>query len=179
MGNSMLVRRCKNTSSGITFWDNQIASLVSGAGSSAPVWLTEYNDGYAFSTDCCRFDTTYSAQWNTLAIVDHLSATTLPARLNYFTNESTGWFCLDGNISGAICANGAPLATYPPWYAYLLVNTDLNLRHPVGHLASSISPGATVSGVIRRSVVITSTGDSHADREPDLERKATSAAHYH
>ena len=108
------------------------------------------------ATDCCRFDGTFSAQWNTAAITDYLSAinsysaSVLPQRIYYYANEgsiSNGW-CLDGNIACRRLRNSLPLAPYPNYYAYLLVNGPgfLNLAGG-GHLANSISPAATTAGV--------------------------------
>ena len=142
----------QSTTNGVGFWFATMSGLVSGAGSSAPTWVTEFNDGYAFSADCCRFDNQYSLIWNTLNAADYLNvistygATVLPGRLHYYTDESTGYFCLFGNIAGANCASTpTPLAPYPQYYSYDLLGL---LGLPLGgNLAASISPASTVSGL--------------------------------
>ena len=142
----------QSTTNGVGFWFATMSGLVSGAGSSAPTWVTEFNDGYAFSTDCCRFDNQYSLMWNTLNAADYLNvistygAAVLPGRLHYYTDESTGYFCLFGNLAGANCASTpTPLAPYPQYYSYQLLGL---LGLPLGgNLAASISPASTVSGL--------------------------------
>ena len=142
----------QSTANGVGYWYAQYSGLITAAGSSAPLWITEYNDGYGFTADCCRFDNTYSLLWNTLNAADYLnaintySASNIAQRLYYFTDEGTGYFCLFGNIAGANCAETpAPVAPYPQYYSYELLGL---LGLPLGgNLAASISPASTVSGL--------------------------------
>jgi hypothetical protein len=147
-----------SATAGNGFWFDQVQSTLTGQSYSGQIWVTEYNDGFSASSDCCRYDATYSAQWNTLYVANYLnavntySATALPNRLYFFTNESTaanGWCLTGGTLLD--CSNGNPSGTnlpntpMPPYYAYSLFNT-LNLPSG-GHIANSVSPASTVSGV--------------------------------
>lgn len=146
----------QNVSTGIGATYATIQSLASGAGSSAPILVTEGNTDPVFATNCCRNDATFGPLWNVLNIIDYLNAigtygaSTLPSQFFYFTDESSAtpdFFCLFGTPSTTNC-DTTTLSPYPQYYAYQLVGAASFLNLESGaHLAASISPGSTTSGL--------------------------------
>ncbi len=154
----------QSTTAGIGFYDKTIDGLITGAGSAAPSWLTEFNNNPNFALDCCRNDPTFGPLWNALALVDHLNAiaTSGSARLNqanlYFTDQGTnscynsGCFCIAGQWDGAMDCQTPPSGTafqlYPQFNAYRLFGAPeyLNLATG-GNLAASWSPGSTLASL--------------------------------
>jgi len=117
-----------------------------------PIYITEYNTNWAYSTDCCRNNPTYGPLWNSLAIADFLNvvysgATAVPSQLSYFAAAGS-YFCLVGEWDWDMDCNSAQLTPYPQFYALDLFASPqfLNLQAG-GHMAASVSPGTTTSGL--------------------------------
>ena len=116
------------------------------------IYMDEYNDNWAFSTDCCRNSTTYSPLFNGLAMVDMLNAVYsgaphVPDSLEYYS-ASNQPFCLVGD-SGLQCGTSNFNTFYPQYYLYSLFASPnyLNLVAGSSFMAKSIAPGATTSGL--------------------------------
>jgi len=112
-----------------------------------PVFLTEYQDNWAFLNDCCRNSPTYSPLLNALWLADTLNAIytgtqNVPAKLTYFSvSTPSGEFCLVGNIDTAMdCANTTPIAGYPQYFTHKLIASApyMNLNNG-GFMAGAIS----------------------------------------
>jgi hypothetical protein len=117
-----------------------------------PIYITEYNTNWAYSTDCCRNNPTYGPLWNSLAIADFLNvvysgATAVPSQLSYFAAAGS-YFCLVGEWDWDMDCNSAQLTPYPQFYALDLFASPqfLNLQAG-GHMAASVSPATTTSGL--------------------------------
>jgi hypothetical protein len=90
--------------------------------------------------------------WNSLAIADFLNvvysgATAVPSQLSYFAAAGS-YFCLVGEWDWDMDCNSAQLTPYPQFYALDLFASPqfLNLQAG-GHMAASVSPGTTTSGL--------------------------------
>ena len=112
-----------------------------------PIFLTEYQDNWAFLNDCCRNSPAYSPLLNALWLADTLNTVysgtqNVPAKLTYFSaSTASGAFCLVGNIDPAMdCAATAPLAGYPQYFTHALMAGSgfMNLNNG-GFMAASIS----------------------------------------
>ncbi len=130
---------------------------------STPIYITEYNNNWAYSTDCCRNDPTYGPLWNSVAIADLLNvvysgATAVPSQLSYF-NSAGSYFCLLGAWDWDMDCNPSQLTPYPQFYAFDLFASPqfLNLQAG-GHMAASVSPGSTTSG-LDATAFYTNSGD--------------------
>jgi hypothetical protein len=132
----------QSTTSGIAQYYTRVAALTT-----KPIYLTEYNDNWAFAVDCCRNDPTYGPLWNALAIVDHLNASytakSVPAQLVYFNATSSKYFCVLGVVDTAMdCATGSD--PYPQFYALKLFSSTLGL-HDGGNMAASVTATGLVA----------------------------------
>ena len=119
---------------------------------STPIYISEYNDNWAFAVDCCRNDATYGPLWNSLAIIDLLNvvysgAKAVPSRIVYY-NVSGKYFCLFGAWNADMDCDQSEMQPYPQFYAFQLFAAPdyLNLQAG-GHMAVSISPASTQSGL--------------------------------
>lgn len=101
---SSLYATTQSTTKGELAYYQKIYSLVR-AGSqpnsqSTFIYVTEYNDNWAYSKDCCRNDPNYGPLWNATAITDFLnsvySGDSAPPRMYYFAGTSTPYFCIAG-----------------------------------------------------------------------------------
>jgi hypothetical protein len=137
--------------SGLAHYYTLVAPLVRAGkqpdAATTPIYLTEYNDNWAFAVDCCRNDPTYGPLWNALAIVDHLNAgytaKSVPSQLVYFNSTSSKYFCVLGLVDTAMdCAAGSD--PYPQFYALKLFAGTLGL-HDGGNLAGSVSATGVVA----------------------------------
>jgi PKD repeat protein len=119
---------------------------------STPIYISEYNDNWAYAQDCCRNDPTYGPLWNSVAITDLLNtvysgAKAGPSQLSYF-NASGKFFCLLGEWDSAMDCNSSVLEPYPQFYAYkLYASPDYLDLQAGGHMAASVSPASTTSGL--------------------------------
>jgi len=151
-GPKSLSAREQDPSNGVGFWFAKISSLVRAGGqpnaTKTPIFVTEYNDDWAFLNDCCRNSPTYSPLFNSLWVADSLNAAysgaNPPGMLMYFSaGTPSGAFCLAGNPNTAMdCAqNGLlPFVGYPQYFAYKLIggSSYLNLNGG-GFMANSVS----------------------------------------
>jgi PKD domain/Glycosyl hydrolases family 39 len=119
---------------------------------STPIYLSEYNDNWAYAVDCCRNDRTYAPLWNSLAVTDFLDtvysgSTAVPSRLAYF-NSIGPYFCIVGAYDADMDCDTSQTYLYPQFYAFELFASPnyLNLQTG-GHMAVSVSPGSTTSGL--------------------------------
>ncbi len=119
---------------------------------STPIYISEFNENWAFSVDCCRNDPTYGPLWNSLAVTDFLNvvysgATAVPSRIIYYS-ASSNYFCLLGTWDADMDCDGSELRPYPQFYAFQLFASSEYLGLQAGaHMAASISPGNTTSGL--------------------------------
>ena len=142
-GPASLYSRVQNTGSGAAAWFSYISSLVRQGSqpnpTKTPIYLTEYNDDWAFMNNCCRNSYAYSPLFNSLYVADTMNtvfsgAQNPPGMLFYFSASTpSGAFCLVGNIDANMdCAgNGTlPFAGYPQYYTYKLLAASnyLNLN---------------------------------------------------
>jgi hypothetical protein len=73
-----------------------------------PIYLSEYNANWAFTTNCCQNDPVYGPLWNAVVMTDFWNAVNdgaaqLPSRLVYYSAaNSAGYFCLMG-VTGTDC----------------------------------------------------------------------------
>jgi hypothetical protein len=124
------------------------AGIQPGA-ATTPIYVTEYNDNWAFALDCCRNDPSYGPLWNALAIADHLNvvysgAKSVPSQLFYFNATSSKYFCVLGAIDAAMDCLPSASDPYPQFYAFKLFASYLGL-HDGGSMASSVT---TASGLV-------------------------------
>ena len=119
---------------------------------STPIYVTEYNDNWAYAVDCCRNDRTYAPLWNSLTVADFLNtvysgSSAGPSRLAYF-NSVGKYFCIAGAYDSDMDCDPSQTYLYPQFYAFALFASPnyLNLQAG-GHMAVSVSPGSTTSGL--------------------------------
>ena len=131
---------------------------------STPIYVTEYNDNWVFSQDCCRSNPTYSPLWNSLGITDFLNvvysgASTVPSRLVYF-NIAGNHFCMMGEWNADMDCSPSVKEPYPQFFAYVLfASPDYLDLQAGGHMAVSVSPASTTTG-LGATAFYTDTADS-------------------
>jgi hypothetical protein len=137
-------------------------------GAQTPIYVTEYNDNWAFFDTCCRNDPTYAPVFNALYLTDMLNASYqnsqhMPKHIDYFAGSAYPWFCLIGYPdSNSDCLNsvGATLSPYPPYYAFALIASPQYLGLSAGgYMAKSIST-PTGGGGLASVAFYTSTKDA-------------------
>ena len=117
-----------------------------------PIYISEFNDNWAYAVDCCRNNPTYGPLWNSLAIADflnvvHNGANAVPSQLSYF-NASGSYFCILGRWNQKMNCDASATDPYPQYYAYkLFASSDYLDLQAGGHMAASVSPGSTTSGL--------------------------------
>ena len=117
-----------------------------------PIYISEFNDNWAFSVDCCRNDATYGPLWNSLAVIDFLNvvysgATAVPGRIVYFGSWGK-YFCLVGAWDVEMDCDPSQLCPYPQFYAYQMFASPEYLDLQAGaHMAAAVSPASTASGL--------------------------------
>jgi PKD repeat protein len=164
---STLYSATQSGTSGLAYYYKKLEPLVRNGSQpsawSTPIYITEYNDNWAYLVDCCRNDPTYGPLWNSVAIADLLNvvysgATAVPSQLSYFSASGT-YFCLVGEWNWDMDCNSSALDPYPQFYAFKLFASSgyLNLQNG-GHMAAAVSPGSTTSG-LNSTAFYTSAGD--------------------
>jgi hypothetical protein len=158
----------QSSSSGIAYYYKLIEALVRKGHQpnawSTPIYISEFNDNWAFDVDCCRNDQTYAPLWNSLVITDLLNtvysgAKGVPSQLSYF-NASGRYFCMMGEWNWSMDCNPASKDPYPQFYAYKLFASSqyLDLQRG-GHMAAWVSPASTTSG-LSATAFYTASADS-------------------
>jgi len=150
-GPSSYYSREQSTTSGAATYFSHVSALVKQGiqpnATTTPVFLTEYQDNWAFLNDCCRNSPTYSPLLNALWLADTLNTIysgtqNVPAKLTYFSASTpSGAFCLAGNIDAAMdCASTTPITGYPQYYTHKLIASSpyMNLNNG-GFMSSAIS----------------------------------------
>lgn len=167
MGWSSLYAITQSSTQGLAHYYEMIQSLVRAGNqpnaASTPIYVTEYNDNWAYAVDCCRNNNTYAPLWNSLAVTDFLNtvysgASAGPSRLAYF-NAVGQYFCIMGAYDANMDCNTSQSYPYPQFYAFALFASPsyLNLQTG-GHMAVSVSPASTTSG-LSATAFYTSTAD--------------------
>jgi PKD domain/Glycosyl hydrolases family 39 len=119
---------------------------------STPIYISEYNNNWAYAVDCCRNDATYAPLWNSLAVTDLLNvvytgAKAGPSQLSYF-NSAGKYFCILGKWDSAMDCDASATDPYPQFFAYKLFASPNYLGLQAGgHMAASVSPASTTSGL--------------------------------
>jgi hypothetical protein len=153
---SKLYATTQSTTTGMAYYYKLLEPLVRNGhqpnAASTPIYISEFNDNWAFAVDCCRNDRTYGPLWNSLVITDLLNtvysgAKAVPSQLSYF-NATGNYFCILGQWNAAMDCNPATTDPYPQFYAYKLFASSqyLDLQKG-GHMAASVSPASTTSGL--------------------------------
>lgn len=131
---------------------------------STPIFISEFNDNWAYARDCCRNNEVYGSLWNSLAVTDFLNvvysgSAHVPSELGYF-NSVGQYFCILGEWNSGMDCNASVLEPYPQFYAYkLFASPDYLDLQAGGHMAHSVSPGSTTSG-LSATAFYTSKADS-------------------
>ena len=157
----------QSSTQGLAHFYQIIESLVRAGkqpnAASTPIYVSEYNNNWAYAVDCCRNDRTYAPLWNSLAVTDFLNtvysgASAGPSRLAYF-NSVGKYFCIMGAYDADMDCDPSQTYLYPQFYAFSLFASPsyLNLQAG-GHMAVSVSPASTTSG-LSATAFYTSTGD--------------------
>jgi hypothetical protein len=145
----------QSTTGGIAQYYTRVSAMTA-----KPIIVSEYNTNWAFATDCCRNDPTYSPLWNAVVIVDHLNtiysgAKAVPTQLVYFNASShSKYFCVVGLVDTAMDCDPSGTAPYPQLFAFKLFSSYLGL-HDGGHMAASMS----ASGVTATAFYTKTTDD--------------------
>jgi hypothetical protein len=165
---SQLYTITQATKGGMAYYYKEIEPLVRAGqqpnAASTPIYISEFNDNWAFAVDCCRNDPTYAPLWNSLVITDLLNvvysgAKTVPSQLSYF-NATGNYFCILGQWDSSMDCNPASMDPYPQFYAYkLFASTQYLDLQRGGHMAASVSPASTTSG-LSATAFYTSGADS-------------------
>lgn len=131
---------------------------------STPIYITEYNDNWAFANDCCRNNPSYAPLWNSVGISDFLNvvysgASAVPSRLVYF-NVTGHYFCIMGEWNANMDCNPSVIEPYPQFFAFeLFASPDYLDLQAGGHMAVSVSPASTTNG-LAATAFYTSSADS-------------------
>jgi hypothetical protein len=158
----------QSSDGGMAHYYNMIEALVRNGQQpnawSTPIYISEFNDNWAFEVDCCRNDQSYGPLWNSLVITDLLNtvysgARAVPSQLSYF-NAVGNYFCILGQWNWSMDCNPASLDPYPQFYAYKLFASSqyLDLQRG-GHMAAWVSPASTTWG-LSATAFYTSGADS-------------------
>lgn len=152
---------------GLAYYYKKLEPLVRSGhqpnAAATPIFISEFNDSWAYARDCCRNAPTYAPLWNSTAITDLLnvvySGVAPPSQLGYF-NSSGSYFCILGEWNSAMDCNASVKEPYPQFYAFKLFASPDYLDLQAGaHMAHSVSPGSTTSG-LSATAFYTSTADS-------------------
>jgi len=166
---SYLYSVTQSSSHGLAHFYNLVEPLVRAGqqpnAASTPIYITEFNDNWAQSWDCCRNNPTYGSLWNTLAVADFLNvvysgATAVPSRLVYFNSMGSNYFCIMGEWNSKMDCNPSAMEPYPQFFAYqLFASPDYLDLQAGGHMAASVSPASTTTG-LEATAFYTSTADN-------------------
>jgi PKD repeat protein len=165
---SSLYSYTQSSTQGLAHYYKMVESLVR-AGyqpnpASTPIYISEYNDNWVFSVDCCRNNPTYGSLWNSVAITDFLNVvysgtSAVPTRLSYF-NSAGSYFCIMGEWDSKMDCNASAMEPYPQFFAFKLFASPEYLDLQTGgHMAASVSPASTTSG-LTATAFYTSTADN-------------------
>ncbi|MGC1297689.1 MAG: PKD domain-containing protein [Alloacidobacterium sp.] len=165
---SQLYTYTQSPTVGLAHYYNSIEPLVRKGlqpnAATTPIYITEYNDNWAYAVDCCRNNPTFGSLWNSTAITDFLNvvysgATAVPSKLGYFNSAGNNYFCILGQWNAAMDCNPSATDPYPQFYAYQLFASPNYLDLQAGgHMAASVSPSSTTSG-LDATAFYTSTAD--------------------
>jgi glycosyl hydrolase family 39 (putative alpha-L-iduronidase)/PKD domain-containing protein len=190
-----LFARTQSSTIGLNSFYQKISALVrlgkQPNAASTPIYISEYNNNWAFSNDCCRNHPTYGPLWNSVAVVDLLDsvysgANAVPAQLGYFAATSRSHFCILGTWNSAMDCNPSQLTPYPQFYAYELFASPkyLNLQAG-GRMAASVSPAANATGLMATAfytsnansvVIVNPTGNNYGAVSVQLRNTGYSGA---
>src|SRR5260370_11396889 len=143
---SELYAATQSTTRGEVFHYLTNLTLVREALQPRPIYVTEFNDNWAFDKDCCRNDPTFGSLWNSVAIVDFLNsvyagASRVPNKVFYFAGSAPPYFCIVGTWNSNMDCNPSKLQLYPQFYAYALLASPNYLGlSKGGYMARSASP---------------------------------------
>lgn len=131
-----------------------------------PIYITEYNVNYVYSSNCCQNDPIYGPLWNTVAIVDWLNATNDgaqrdPDTIDYFmAADSKGFFCIMGQINEQMdCkppSGGTGYKPYPQYLTYQLFTASNYLNLEDG---ATVLPRPTVPDGVDAAALYTADKD--------------------
>lgn len=165
---SGLYSTTQSSTQGLAHYYHMIEPLVRGGhqpnAASTPIFISEFNDNWAYARDCCRNNEVYGSLWNSLAVTDFLNvvysgANAVPSQLGYF-NSVGQYFCIMGEWNSAMDCNASVLEPYPQFYAYeLFASPDYLDLQAGGHMAASVSPASTTAG-LSATAFYTGTADS-------------------
>jgi PKD repeat protein len=165
---SQLYAITQSSTQGLAYYYKKIEPLVRSGhqpnATSTPIYITEYNDNWAYALDCCRNDPTYAPLWNSVAITDFLNvvysgASAVPSQLGYF-NSAGSYFCIMGEWNSSMNCDSSVLEPYPQFYAYkLFASPDYLDLQAGGHMAVSVSPASTTTG-LAATAFYTNSADS-------------------
>jgi len=152
---------------GLAYYYKKLEPLVRSGhqpnAASTPIFISEFNDSWAYARDCCRNAPTYAPLWNSIAITDLLnvvySGVSVPSQLGYF-NSAGSYFCILGEWDSAMDCNASVLEPYPQFYAFKLFASPEYLDLQAGaHMAHWVSPASTTSG-LNATAFYTNTADN-------------------
>jgi PKD repeat protein len=165
---SQLYAITQSTTGGLAAYYKKLEALVRSGhqpqAASTPIYITEYNDNWAYAVECCRNNPTYGPLWNSVAIADLLNvvysgAKAVPSQLGYF-NATGSYFCILGRWNETMNCDTSATDPYPQYYAFkLFASPDYLDLQAGGHMAASVSPGSTTSG-LTATAFYTSTADN-------------------
>jgi hypothetical protein len=177
---SQLYAITQSSTRGLAYYYKKLEPLVRKGhqpnAAATPIYITEYNNNWAFALDCCRNDPTYGPLWNSVAITDFLNvvysgASEVPSNLSYF-NSAGNYFCIMGQWNSSMNCNPSVLEPYPQFYAFkLFASSEYLGLQAGGHMAVSVSPASTTTGLGATAfytnsadsvVVINPTSTSHS-----------------
>lgn len=153
---SYLYTRTQSAAHGVAYDYEFLETLVRQGqqpnAASTPIYISEFNDNWAFAVDCCRNDPTYAPLWNSLVIADLLNvvyegAGAVPGQLSYFSSAGA-YFCMLGQWNETMNCDPSATDPYPQYYAYkLFASPDYLDLQAGGYMAASVSPSTTTSGL--------------------------------
>jgi glycosyl hydrolase family 39 (putative alpha-L-iduronidase) len=147
-------------SSGFATWFTNVAKATHAGqqpnAANTPVYVSEWNDNWAFMKDCCRNDPTYSPVLNGLMILDFMNTVyagsgAVPGKLFYYSASAFPYFCMIGVWDTTMSCqypSGSTPVPYPSYQPYNLMSSldYLGLLNG-GTMAVSVSPGTTQNGL--------------------------------
>jgi PKD repeat protein len=155
---NQLYSTTQSSTKGLAFDYSQVLSLTRQGSqphaSSTPIYVTEYNDNWAFAKDCCRNDPTFGPLWNAVAIADLLNsvyagADALPGKIYYFAGSEAPYFCIVGRWDASMDCDPSQNNPYPQYYAFQLLAGQNYLGLTTGgYMAASVSSVGAATGTV-------------------------------
>jgi len=151
-----LYTRTQSDLDGLTFHYSRIASLVRNGSqpnpSNTPIYITEYNDNWSFTPDCCRNHSSYAPLWNATVVADLLNTAytgaKAPGKIYYYSGHMPP-FCMFGMWNASMDCSNSTMDPYPQYYLYQLIASSGYLGLEAGgYMASSVTPATTQSGLM-------------------------------